>query len=350
MNSNSDDFAEYFTSAQMDALTERESRIIELRYGFMGGDPHTLEAIGQEFVISRERVRQILKKSHRKILLKAQRQIRSGKKDQPCAELLLYVTDVIRPQDDQAIERLVAFVANTLPHLPTNTHALPLVAYLAYQSQKSAHVPMAEARNLIREHEFARRRNYRQRRLSEKFQGLLSHTVWPGEVRSLTLDEITALKRERNVSSSGEGSAGVFHSDKLNRAVEYESALELDFLLRLEQIKEVTFYQEQPFKVLYELDGRNSVYYPDILFVLGDGRGVVVEIKPVFKMALQANLIKWAALKKFCIEKGLGMLITDGRYTIQQIQDHEVDPKFANAVLSSICKGSGHREQSFSRR
>jgi RNA polymerase primary sigma factor len=42
----------------LDALPERERRILELRYGF-DGEPQTLEAIGREMDLTRERVRQL---------------------------------------------------------------------------------------------------------------------------------------------------------------------------------------------------------------------------------------------------------------------------------------------------
>ncbi|MFQ5795388.1 MAG: RNA polymerase sigma factor RpoD, partial [Candidatus Bipolaricaulia bacterium] len=40
-------------------LSEREKRILELRYGLRDGHPRTLEQVGKEFNITRERVRQI---------------------------------------------------------------------------------------------------------------------------------------------------------------------------------------------------------------------------------------------------------------------------------------------------
>ncbi|MEX1997728.1 MAG: RNA polymerase sigma factor RpoD/SigA [Candidatus Andersenbacteria bacterium] len=40
-------------------LPSREKKIVELRFGLGDNDPHTLEDIGQEFGISRERVRQL---------------------------------------------------------------------------------------------------------------------------------------------------------------------------------------------------------------------------------------------------------------------------------------------------
>lgn len=43
----------------LDGLSERERRIIELRFGFIDGRIHTLEEVGQEVGVTRERVRQI---------------------------------------------------------------------------------------------------------------------------------------------------------------------------------------------------------------------------------------------------------------------------------------------------
>ncbi len=48
-------------------LTERERTVIELRYGLTGQEPLTLEQIGRDFGITRERVRQIESNSLRKL-------------------------------------------------------------------------------------------------------------------------------------------------------------------------------------------------------------------------------------------------------------------------------------------
>ena len=40
-------------------LTPREQKIIEMRFGLMDGIAHTLEEVGQEFGVTRERIRQI---------------------------------------------------------------------------------------------------------------------------------------------------------------------------------------------------------------------------------------------------------------------------------------------------
>ncbi len=338
MNFENDYFAEYFTLAQSKVLTARENTVVELRYGLMGGDPHTLEAVGQEIGVSRERVRQILNKSLRKIVSKGQRELKSGKSSESCAELLSYVQGAIRPRDEGAISRLVDFAETDLSHLPEK-YSLPLVAYLAFQSRRVATTHLGEARKIVHQRKVARWKDYKKKALSEKFQGLLANVIWPSAVAMLTSADIEGLERKRNVSLSGEGNAGGFHSSKMNRAIEYESELEFDFFQWLEQLDEVVFYQEQPFKIPYEYEGKRHVYYPDVLLVFKNSKGVVVEIKPIFKMALHINLNKWTSLKKFCADKGLGLLVTDGRYTIQQVQRHDINPGFANDVLASLKKG-----------
>ncbi|MBQ7760721.1 MAG: RNA polymerase sigma factor RpoD [Clostridia bacterium] len=51
----------------LDTLTDREKKVIKLRYGLDGDAPHTLEQVGKEFNITRERIRQIEAKALRKL-------------------------------------------------------------------------------------------------------------------------------------------------------------------------------------------------------------------------------------------------------------------------------------------
>ncbi|MBQ3470673.1 RNA polymerase sigma factor RpoD [Candidatus Saccharibacteria bacterium] len=48
-------------------LTDREQKIIRLRFGIGGGKPHTLEEVGNEFDVTRERIRQIEAKALAKL-------------------------------------------------------------------------------------------------------------------------------------------------------------------------------------------------------------------------------------------------------------------------------------------
>ena len=60
-------------------LDERERRVIELRYGLYGQAPMTLDDVGTEFGVTRERVRQIESKTLRKIRLSEQSGQLNGK-------------------------------------------------------------------------------------------------------------------------------------------------------------------------------------------------------------------------------------------------------------------------------
>jgi RNA polymerase primary sigma factor len=54
-------------------LGEREARILELRFGFDGNEPWTLDAIGEELGLTRERVRQL----ERDAMVRLERRLRT---------------------------------------------------------------------------------------------------------------------------------------------------------------------------------------------------------------------------------------------------------------------------------
>jgi RNA polymerase primary sigma factor len=55
-------------------LTEKEARVIKMRFGIGGAEPMTLEQVGEVFGVTRERVRQIESKALRKLRASPQMQ------------------------------------------------------------------------------------------------------------------------------------------------------------------------------------------------------------------------------------------------------------------------------------
>ncbi len=51
----------------LDTLPERERQVLELRFGLTGDQPRTLEEVGREFGVTRERIRQIENNTLRKL-------------------------------------------------------------------------------------------------------------------------------------------------------------------------------------------------------------------------------------------------------------------------------------------
>ena len=51
----------------MATLTDREQQVIRMRFGLEDGHPRTLEEVGREFHVTRERIRQIESKALRKL-------------------------------------------------------------------------------------------------------------------------------------------------------------------------------------------------------------------------------------------------------------------------------------------
>jgi RNA polymerase primary sigma factor len=55
------------TALVLHTLTPREEKIMKMRFGLEDGSEHTLEEVGLEFAVTRERIRQIEAKALRKL-------------------------------------------------------------------------------------------------------------------------------------------------------------------------------------------------------------------------------------------------------------------------------------------
>ena len=320
-------------AARLDALPERESQAVALRYGLLDAETHTLEAIGRRFGLTRERVRHIILRAHRIIISEALSQLKNGLTYQSCARLALFARDFIRPECEGAPQRLAALITQDFGDLHPSTQVISFVASLAYSSTESAKDDIDTALEVLRKRYL---RHVRRDLALARFKKLLSYTVWPANLKKLNDEDILDIRQGERVPPATSGSS--FYSDKMGRFVKYSSELELKFLRLLECIDEVVEYHEHPFGVAYELDGKKLTYYPDLFILLRNRGGIVVEIIPVFRMALWRNLVSFEILQNYCHKVGLGVLVTDGYFSLEEIRRYHVKKRYASEVMRYLRK------------
>ncbi|MFD0427608.1 Tn7 transposase TnsA N-terminal domain-containing protein [Streptomyces zhihengii] len=120
----------------------------------------------------------------------------------------------------------------------------------------------------------------------------------------------------------------------------YESETELRVIQLLSFASQITYYQEQPLAISYEYDGRQRTYYPDLLAATADGSCILIEVKPVYEMAMAINIAKYRATADFCRLRGWGLVATDGSRTRRLLEQQAVDPRLENAL--SLALAAGH--------
>lgn len=83
----------------------------------------------------------------------------------------------------------------------------------------------------------------------------------------------------RKIKKSYISCVGYFKSYKNNKQLAFESILERDFFTILEFENDVMSYEEQPFRINYQLNGVSTRYTPDALVTYKDGLQKVFEVK-----------------------------------------------------------------------
>ena len=157
-------------------------------------------------------------------------------------------------------------------------------------------------------------------KVANKVSQWLSQCDWPDHIRPPPpIEELWALREVGDTDI-----AGSYHSDKLGRAVQYESGLELEVMSLLEKSEQVACYQEQPAAIRYAFSKKHYDYYPDLLFATTDGRCVLVEVKPTSQMALSINRAKASAARAWAHARGWGWLVMNERHTFRQIAQLEL--------------------------
>ena len=153
------------------------------------------------------------------------------------ARLLLYLESTLRPEEPGNLDRIFVFSRDELSYLPQQTKAFPLIVYLLYGQRGSTKQHFAE---LFKRYQEELTSLKRAARLDSGLNHLLPYIIWPSEVtKNFNWSD---LSRKREVSPNGDGISGSFFSEKMFRDMQYESHLELQFLLKLEHAKDIVCY------------------------------------------------------------------------------------------------------------
>ncbi|OEJ21553.1 hypothetical protein AS594_39135 [Streptomyces agglomeratus] len=300
---------------------ERDQEVLSRRLGLYDQPAQTLEKVAEALGISRERVRQLQTRAIRRLANTAVPAVR--KLRQILAELSC-VERVPPEAGPSSAERLLDLSDVLLPSVAPR-QAIPLLARLAGADKVRADNLAAEASTIrILRHETARREAVRQRRIeraTRRWTALAGEINWFGAPEPAPMrTELDTLREEEGIDR---GRFGVWHCPK--RVIQL-----------LSFAPQIAYYQEQPLAISYQFAGQQRTYYPDILAATEDGRCILIEVKPVYEMAMAVNVAKYQAVEEFCRSRGWGLVATDGNRTRRLLEHRTVDPQLENALTAAL--------------
>jgi len=318
----------------------REQQILRMRVGIEDA-PHTLAEIAGEFGLSGERIRQI---EARALTLLVRQARNPGTPGAALAALLhLPSPDGV---DEAFADRIAAIVASEF-QAPARV-AIPFLLCAAGVASPTARRVAILARAA---EERRQRIEKEQRRTAAAEQSAADavrhadavvarwsqHASWPAALGPAP--ERGTLHALR-LGGPGEA-AGSFHSPKLDRDVLYESKLEFAALTALENSTDIAWYQEQPITIPYVWEGRQRVYYPDILAATKTGRCLLIEVKPLTNMPVALNRAKAVAGQAYAHQHGWGWITVDGAHTERDLETHTI-PAEAKRAITARLEAHGH--------
>lgn len=178
-----------------------------------------------------------------------------------------------------------------------------------------------------------------------KEQKLYRKILWFDNRLHHEIDFFDLLLPQREVEENPRYKSGTFYSEKCKRWIQYESGLELSFIMQLEQLKNVLFYYEQPVKIPYRRGRKKQTYTPDFGLYLDTKEFVLVEIKNLTNMLDDRVQMKAEALLRFCSLKGFGLLFFDGKDTFGKLLRIRTNRKLEKAILNAIDKNVMRKKQ-----
>jgi hypothetical protein len=326
-------------------ITEREADILRKLYDFEEYSFPTLAEVASLYNLTRERIRQIHNKSLKKLGITGKK----AKEDMPCVLLLQLLVSSIE-NSSAANEYLKAgyFWKENLSDFPGRI-VMRLLTNLLYTNKNDFDFYLTTF-TAWRHFEFEQEKQIKLdefRKLKEtgkiiKLQDdILSKVIW-FEKRTKWPDlKRSDLLPKRKVSDDPRYKSGIYYSDKCERKIQYESGLESDFILKLENFPKVKFYVEQPETIKYTRNDKEYIYTPDFAVFLESSEVFFVEIKDFVGMVdgrVQRNL---EALIDYCSARGFGLLLLEKTESINHMLGYEFNEQLRNEFRLRLNENEG---------
>lgn len=143
-------------------------------------------------------------------------------------------------------------------------------------------------------------------------------------VKVIEIEMGEAQRMRRVVSRSNHRVTGKYPSWKKRRMAYWESAIERDAFRRLDADASVLSFQEQPARIVYEMDGIRRIHYPDILVEWASGKEFI-EVKSNRDATSEEVTARTDALKTALAARGFG-------YRVWPEYEIRVRPRLDNEI------------------
>jgi len=102
---------------------------------------------------------------------------------------------------------------------------------------------------------------------------------------------------------------GEFYSSKTDTIIKYRSSYEKWFYYMLEHNNEITNYEVENISIPYYFEGKNHLYFPDVLVEFVNKKSFLIEIKPEGLKNHPLNIAKWKSAELWSKEKNIEFIV-----------------------------------------
>jgi len=317
---------------------ERASYIIRGRIGILENSGQmTLQEIADEFDVSRERIRQIETKTLKTLIAHAKKDDNSYNQ-----ELRKICEDLFLNNEKDLLDAIIIFCRRFYGGL-ISKDIISSILFSSLGLFTNRRTALSQIRSKNKQIEQEIRKETSSLLKDDKYLAhwakIFSQGIYPTRREKFDgfIPQMTGRYREINKNSTGR--TGSFYSEKCKREICYESGEEHRLYQIMEKTDKVTWYQEQPISIPYELNEKTYQYRPDLAVITDDSYGTIIEVKPAFNMVQLPTLRKANAAIEWLHEKGLGYILVDsnGR-SLRNLSTHHVHESLINKILDLINK------------